>query len=970
MVMNCNHVETRCSAVATCVQGRLLSVWLAVFVAWMAADPSRVFAADALHMRIDAAITTGNLGIPSRPASDTEFLRRVHLDLHGTVPTAEQVRVFLADTAPDKRAQVVDRLLAHPRFSRFMATTFDLMMMERQPDKHVKTPVWRTYLYESFLAEKKLDQLSREILSADGSDPKLRAAVRFYLDREGEPNRLTRDVGRIFFGMDLQCAQCHDHPLIDDYYQEDYYGIFAFLNRSFVFTAKDKKVFFAEKAEGNVAFTSVFTKESGESGPCLPEVMPIAEPTFKKGEEYQVKPAKDVRPIPKYSRRNQLAVLATSGENRAFNRNLANRLWAHMMGQGLVEPVDLYHSDNPPINPELMELLANELVQLKFNIRPFLRELALSQTYQRSLDMPANLTLTDEEAARQVTALKTEHGQRVAAVQKLAAAIGESRKVRLQEKETLAPIAKERGALTKPLEEIKKKAVAAAKAAADSKQQLLTKQGLFKAVAAAADSTEQAAKALPLEVDLQKAATTLRSRAKQLQVQVAAADKDYQAKHAADLALGKQLAEKEKSASDLDSRVKQSKEKIAQSTVQMRTQRLMYQRENQEVNLIVNRISDIQQLASYGSLVAVANQSRQAFEKADTEFKAVTGTVAKLSTTLASQQHALDKATQVNSDASQEMVRLQRRQLALNELTKALPEIVGNLKTAAIAIPKDQEVVQVRQRFEQRLEKLSQDRSEVTRLLSAADAMVKDSSRQMTDLQPQVAATKKQLAEITPRATETKQRFETTQAALRSAEEKRTAVYDKMLVAWERRFGVGALKPMTPEQMAWSIMQVLGVIEKQRVASGAELDKKSPLTDAAKKDPTKLAERERQLEAAVYAKLNGHVKSFVQLFGAGAGQPQGEFFATVDQALFMANGGLVRGWLTPSGGNLADRLNKQTDLSQFVEELYVTIFSRLPTEQETAQVTQYLNDRGKERPQAIQEMMWALVTSVEFRFNH
>ena len=84
----------------------------------------------------------------------------------------------------------------------------------------------------------------------------------------------------------------------------------------------------------------------------------------------------------------------------------------------------------------------------------------------------------------------------------------------------------------------------------------------------------------------------------------------------------------------------------------------------------------------------------------------------------------------------------------------------------------------------------------------------------------------------------------------------------------------------------------------------------------------------------------------------------------------MANGGLVRGWLTPSGGNLADRLNKQTDLSKFVEELYVTIFSRLPTEQETAQVTQYLNDRGKERPQAIQEMMWALVTSVEFRFNH
>ena len=191
----------------------------------------------------------------------------------------------------------------------------------------------------------------------------------------------------------------------------------------------------------------------------------------------------------------------------------------------------------------------------------------------------------------------------------------------------------------------------------------------------------------------------------------------------------------------------------------------MYQRENQEVNLIVNRISDIQQLAAYGSLVAGANQSREEFEKTATEFKAVTGMVAKLSTTLASQQQALDKATQANSDASQEMVRVQRRQVALNQLAKALPGIVGNLKTVATVIPKDQEVVLVRQQFEQRLEKLSQDSSEVTRLLAAADAMVKDSSRQRTDLQPQVAATRKQLAEITPRATEATQRFETTQAA-------------------------------------------------------------------------------------------------------------------------------------------------------------------------------------------------------------
>ncbi|MFP6673238.1 MAG: DUF1549 domain-containing protein [Pirellulaceae bacterium] len=344
------------------------------------ARPVAMLAAEPLHRRIDASIAAGHPGSLSELASDAEFIRRIYLDLHGTVPTTTQVRSFLADESADKRPKVVDHLLADPRFSRFMATTFDVMIMERQADKHIKTPQWRTYLYESFLSGKGLDQLAREILSADGVDPKLRPSVRFYLDREGETNRLTRDVGRIFFGMDLQCAQCHDHPLIDDYYQEDYYGIFAFLNRSFVFTAKDKKVFFAEKAEGNVSFTSVFTKEAGESGPCLPASQPIEEPEFKKGEEYQVKPAKNVRPIPKYSRRQQLAMLATSGKNQAFNRNLANRLWAHMMGKGLVEPVDLNHSDNPAVNPELMEVLSNELVAMKFDIRSFLRALALSET--------------------------------------------------------------------------------------------------------------------------------------------------------------------------------------------------------------------------------------------------------------------------------------------------------------------------------------------------------------------------------------------------------------------------------------------------------------------------------------------------------------------------------------------------------------------------------------------------------------
>src|SRR5262249_14694321 len=182
-------------------------------------------------------------------ASDAEFLRRAFLDLAGTLPTAEQARDFLKDLSPDKRARLIDRLLAGPGYARRMQAAFDALLMDRRPDKHVPAAQWQAFLPAALAENTPYDQLVREILSADGTDPKARAAAKFYLDREGEPHLLTRDIGRLFLGMNLQCAQCHDHPLVRHYRQDHYYGVFAFLNRSFVFTDKAKKFsVFAEKA--------------------------------------------------------------------------------------------------------------------------------------------------------------------------------------------------------------------------------------------------------------------------------------------------------------------------------------------------------------------------------------------------------------------------------------------------------------------------------------------------------------------------------------------------------------------------------------------------------------------------------------------------------------------------------------------------------------------------------------------------
>jgi hypothetical protein len=343
-----------------------------------------------LHERIDQLIAAGLPGYEGHAAplvSDAEFLRRVYLDLNGTVPTAAEARAFLADRSPGKRAALIDKLLSNPAYARRMAEVFDVTFMERRRDVKVPRAAWEEYLRASFAANKPYDQLAREILSADGADPKNRGPAKFYLDRDLEPNLVTRDVGRVFLGRNLQCAQCHDHPQIDDYRQEHYYGILAFLNRSFLFpNADDANAVIAEKAEGDVTFVSVFdrTKAQKSTGPRLPDGKPVAEPTLPKGKEYKVAPAKDVRPVPAYSRREVLARLIASRDNPAFARTAANRLWAVMFGRGLVHPLDMDHSDNPPSHPELLDLLANEFVAHRYDVKWLLSQIALSKTYQRS----------------------------------------------------------------------------------------------------------------------------------------------------------------------------------------------------------------------------------------------------------------------------------------------------------------------------------------------------------------------------------------------------------------------------------------------------------------------------------------------------------------------------------------------------------------------------------------------------------
>jgi hypothetical protein len=348
-------------------------------------------AGESLHRRIDRTIEARIGDGGAAPATDSEFLRRVFLDLTGMIPTSIEARAFLDDPSPYKRAKLIDRLLASPEYARRMQDAFDTMLMERRDDVHVPASQWRAFLRKAFAENMPYDQLVTEILAADGADPKTRAAAKFYLDRQADPNLLTRDVGRMFLGRDLQCAQCHDHPLVDDYKQAHYYGIFAFLNRTSLFEGDPIGAVLAEKAEGDVTFKSVFKKKvSHKTGPRILEGPGVDEPSPPKGSEYLVAPEKDtkVRTIPRYSRRGELAGRLTAAPVADFSRNIANRLWALLMGRGLVHPIDMHHSENPPTDAELLDLLAKQFVAMRYDMKAFLREMTLTQAYQRSSEPP------------------------------------------------------------------------------------------------------------------------------------------------------------------------------------------------------------------------------------------------------------------------------------------------------------------------------------------------------------------------------------------------------------------------------------------------------------------------------------------------------------------------------------------------------------------------------------------------------
>ena len=272
-----------------------------------------------------------------------------------------------------------------------MADLFHVILMERRGDE----PAWQAWLEKSFAENKPWNQFVYQVLNADADDEENRAAAYFMskrLEKYGQnpvdyPG-LVRDIGRLFLGQDLQCAECHDHLFIDDYKQLDFQGLFAVYKNTFVrrdvkFPAVGEKAMTAP-----VEFVSVFDPTQRKTGPRIPGGTAFSIPQPKPKESPPPKKKQPVPPRPEWSAVELLAKEFTRPENRQFARTTVNRVWYVLLGRGLVHPVDLDHSDNPPSHPKLLDLLTDEFIAHDYDLKWLTREIVLSRTWQRSSRLP------------------------------------------------------------------------------------------------------------------------------------------------------------------------------------------------------------------------------------------------------------------------------------------------------------------------------------------------------------------------------------------------------------------------------------------------------------------------------------------------------------------------------------------------------------------------------------------------------
>jgi hypothetical protein len=318
---------------------------------------------------------------PSAPADDATYLRRAYLDLLGILPTAAEAKAFVADAAADKRARLVDALFARPEYADFWALKWsDLLRNEERTIDRKGVQRFHRWIRESVETNKPLDMFVRDLLSAKGSTYTNPPANYYRANRD--PVTRGEATAQLFLGVRLQCAQCHNHPF-DRWTQDDYYGwadVFARVDYKIIENRRtdtnDKHEFIGEQI--------VFESQKGE----------VTDPRGDRA----VKPLllSTEKPIANdQDRLETLAEWVTSPKNPFFARAQVNRIWFHLMGRGLVDPIDDFRPTNPASHPALLDALAKDFISHGYDVRYIIRLIMRSQAY--ALSSVPNDTNGDDE---------------------------------------------------------------------------------------------------------------------------------------------------------------------------------------------------------------------------------------------------------------------------------------------------------------------------------------------------------------------------------------------------------------------------------------------------------------------------------------------------------------------------------------------------------------------------------------------
>jgi hypothetical protein len=308
---------------------------------------------------------------PSDLCDDETFLRRVTLDLVARPPTVAEYEAFMADASPDKRAKKIDSLLSTNDFADFQAALWGEQVRiiggnyAPQGTDIKAAAAFAGWIREQFRANRPLDQFVAEMVAASGSNLSNGPANLYTMlvhKPKPEPKMLAADFSQAFLGVQIQCAECHNHPF-DRWTMNDYYGFVGFFTgvqwKAGV-EPREKRIYWNTKANG--------VPHPVDGRPRDAKTLGAVDPVGTDG---------DPRPA--------LAAWLTAADNEIFSKNLANRIWAHFLGRGVVEPVDDMRVSNPPVNAPLMDGLSQRLVELKFDLRSFVHDICNSRVYQLSV---------------------------------------------------------------------------------------------------------------------------------------------------------------------------------------------------------------------------------------------------------------------------------------------------------------------------------------------------------------------------------------------------------------------------------------------------------------------------------------------------------------------------------------------------------------------------------------------------------